>query len=416
MGTPAELEQVRLLENLAPPARPITNEESKTQKIDYAAVVANPAKLKGVRLGDPNVKARVSTHNGIPTVIFKASDYYGVMAEECMYTIIGKFLRTRPNIERIRLTFAEKVSLKGEAKIGVYDFRTVFIDVTNEEDCKTVWFRRSIEIDGMVMWLQKWSPDFKPEEDSPIVPVWVLLSGLPFHCHTWYYVKKILAPVGVPLSMDLATDYRTRPGMAKVRVEIDLTKHLVNSAKEDINAQPYNSKEEHSANHSATKEHIADQSQEIVESSSTDIDKGRHTVAERRTTSSKNKEYESEQDEMNERRYEYVQDSQKTEKKEHNRHQYPSSSIDTEIRNQPPIKLVLELFEDDQDKDVTHRDQNNQVCGIEQQQTNSTSSNINEDKKRGSHEESQEIARVEENLCPEDGKGKNKQRRTGKKS
>lgn len=85
-------------------------------------------------MGDPSVKARVSTHNGIPAVIFKASDYYGVMAKECKYTIIGKFLRTRPNIERIRSIFAEKVSIKGEAKIGVYDFRTVFIDVTNEED------------------------------------------------------------------------------------------------------------------------------------------------------------------------------------------------------------------------------------------------------------------------------------------
>lgn len=28
--------------------------------------------------------------------------------------------------------------------------------------------------------------------------------------------------------MDIATDYRTRPGMAKVRVEIDLTKPLIN--------------------------------------------------------------------------------------------------------------------------------------------------------------------------------------------
>ncbi|XP_075075277.1 uncharacterized protein LOC142162671 [Nicotiana tabacum] len=151
------------------------------------------------------------------------------MTEECKYTIIGKFLRTRPNIERIRSIFAKKVSIKGEAKIGVYDFRTVFIDVTNEKDCKTVWFRRSIEIDGMVMWLQKWSPNFKPEEDSPIVPIWFLLLGLPFHCHTWNYVKKILGPLGVPLSMDIATNYRTRPGMAKVRVKVDLTKPLVNS-------------------------------------------------------------------------------------------------------------------------------------------------------------------------------------------
>lgn len=44
-----------------------------------------------------------------------------------------------------------------------------------------------------------------------------------------------------------------------------------------INAQTYNSKEEHSVNQSATKEHIGDQSQEIVESSNTNIDKGRQS-------------------------------------------------------------------------------------------------------------------------------------------
>lgn len=102
MGTPADLGQVRPVENLAPPASPTTNKESNPQKIDYATAVATHAKLKGVRLGDPNVKAMISTHSRISAVIFKASDYYGVMAEESKYTIIDMFLRTRPNIERIR--------------------------------------------------------------------------------------------------------------------------------------------------------------------------------------------------------------------------------------------------------------------------------------------------------------------------
>ncbi|KAG5595699.1 hypothetical protein H5410_036931 [Solanum commersonii] len=55
-----------------------------------------------------------STHNGMPTVIFKSSDYYGVMPE-------------KPNIERIRSIFAEKISLKGDVKIGAYDFCTVLL-------------------------------------------------------------------------------------------------------------------------------------------------------------------------------------------------------------------------------------------------------------------------------------------------
>lgn len=79
------------------------------------------------------------------------------------------------------------------------------------------------------MWLEKWTPNFKSKEDSPIVLVQILLPELPLHCHTWHYVKQIVSPTGNPLSMDLATDHRTRPSMAKVRVEVDLTKPKLNS-------------------------------------------------------------------------------------------------------------------------------------------------------------------------------------------
>ncbi|XP_060211766.1 uncharacterized protein LOC132639331 [Lycium barbarum] len=98
-----------------------------------------------------------------------------------------------------------------------------------EEDFKAVWYKRSIEIDEQVMWLEKWTPEFKPDEDSPIVLVWVLLPGLPFHLHTWNYVKQVVAPIGTPLTMDAATENRTRPSMAKVRVEVNLTKTKLNS-------------------------------------------------------------------------------------------------------------------------------------------------------------------------------------------
>lgn len=100
----------------------------------------------------------------------------------------------------------------------------MFIDVYNEEDFKVVYFKHVIEIEGQPMWLSRWTPDFTPEEDSPITLVWVLLPKLLFHLHTWHYVKQILSPIGTPLGMDVATKGMTRPSMAKVRVEIDLTK------------------------------------------------------------------------------------------------------------------------------------------------------------------------------------------------
>ncbi|XP_060190406.1 uncharacterized protein LOC132619559 [Lycium barbarum] len=103
------------------------------------------------------------------------------------------------------------------------------LDFNNEEDFKNTWYKRSIEIEGQVMWLEKWTPDFRPDVDSPIVPTWVLLPSLPIHCHSWHYVKQLVGTIGTPLSMDLATENRTRPSMAKVRVEIDLTKPKIDS-------------------------------------------------------------------------------------------------------------------------------------------------------------------------------------------
>lgn len=44
------------------------------------------------------VIARPTTHNGMPTVIFKTEDYYGVMIEECKWTLADKFTYGRPKI------------------------------------------------------------------------------------------------------------------------------------------------------------------------------------------------------------------------------------------------------------------------------------------------------------------------------
>ena len=62
------------------------------------------------------------TDNGIVDIIFKSSDYYGVIAKECLYKMIGKFFWKKPIIYYIHSLFAEKIYLKGDVKIGAYDF------------------------------------------------------------------------------------------------------------------------------------------------------------------------------------------------------------------------------------------------------------------------------------------------------
>ncbi|KAH0687341.1 hypothetical protein KY285_017901 [Solanum tuberosum] len=143
--------------------------------------------------------SRRTTHNGMPAVIFKASDYYGVMAAS------------------------------GLSKLVCMTISIFFLPSPNDEDFNLVLYKRAIELEGFQIWLQKWTPHFKSEEDIPIVPVWVLLPGLPFHIHNWNYVKHIIREVGKPIELDIATKTMTRPSMAKARVEIDLLRPLVHN-------------------------------------------------------------------------------------------------------------------------------------------------------------------------------------------
>ncbi|KAG5571675.1 hypothetical protein H5410_061441 [Solanum commersonii] len=61
---------------------------------------------------------------------------------------LSRFLKTWSQIETIQAALKESIPIKGTIKIGVYDNRNVFIDIYNEEDFKTVYFKHVTEIDG----------------------------------------------------------------------------------------------------------------------------------------------------------------------------------------------------------------------------------------------------------------------------
>uniref|UniRef100_A0A3Q7FIU2 Uncharacterized protein n=1 Tax=Solanum lycopersicum TaxID=4081 RepID=A0A3Q7FIU2_SOLLC len=90
------------------------------------------------------------------------------------------------------------------------------LDFANDDDIITIWFKRSVEINGQQMWHQKWSRDFKPEEDLPIASVWALLPKLQMHL-----TQLITSVVGTPLEMDKTTRGNTSPIMAKRSLHSD---------------------------------------------------------------------------------------------------------------------------------------------------------------------------------------------------
>ncbi|KAG5631415.1 hypothetical protein H5410_003132, partial [Solanum commersonii] len=263
--------------------------EANQGKPTYASTVTTENQSSNApRRTRESVIARITTYNGILPVIIKAKDYYGIMAEECRLTIIGRFLKVNPQIDQIMSFFKELIPIKGPIIIGMYDNHYVFLDFTNEDDFNLLWFKRVLETEG----LQKWTLDFKPNRTSLLHPCGLIYQRVnytlrymepPDKAPSTRSTSQLTLQLGATISgkanqgkptyativttanqsanalrhpresviaritthngisavifkakdyydimeeeyMDIATNGRTRPNIAKIRVEIDLLK------------------------------------------------------------------------------------------------------------------------------------------------------------------------------------------------
>ncbi|KAH0642247.1 hypothetical protein KY290_033845 [Solanum tuberosum] len=79
-------------------------------------------------------------------------------------------------------------------------------------------------IEGQLMRIQTWTPTFRLEQETPIVSVWVALPELSWHCYKKEFVSILLKPIGKVLYLDSPTTQKTRGSVARVNVQIYLTK------------------------------------------------------------------------------------------------------------------------------------------------------------------------------------------------
>ncbi|OIT24755.1 hypothetical protein A4A49_28383 [Nicotiana attenuata] len=168
-----------------------------------------------------------SLFEGKPVVTFTKEEN-DLLAQTCKWTVIGKLTRIRPSIELIRSDFAKSIPGKGNIKIGAYDMHHIFIDFDNKEDHSKVIARNYMTFGkDNTMVIQKWFSFIQTGCRLVIHSVWITLPNLQWHYYEWGALCRILGPVGIPLIMDKATMSKIRPTTAKVRVEINLAKPIV---------------------------------------------------------------------------------------------------------------------------------------------------------------------------------------------
>ncbi|KAH0712245.1 hypothetical protein KY289_008204 [Solanum tuberosum] len=211
-----------------PNSPPQNKKDQNSEPAPYTVVQTMAARLRHNHAQHENpielVPPKITSKQGLPAIIYDMDDFMTKLAVDCKYTLIGKFSSTMPKMELIRKSFTLQTQLTGGVNIAHYNARHVFIDLENELDYNTVWTQQRMTIEGKLMRIQTWTPTFTPEEETPIVPIWILLPGLPWHCFKKEFITPLLSPIGKVLYLDTASIKRTRASMAKVKVQVDLTK------------------------------------------------------------------------------------------------------------------------------------------------------------------------------------------------
>lgn len=95
-------------------------------------------------------------------------------------------------------------------------------------DYSHVFVRRAYYVFNCQMKLLKWYPKFDIKEDSPVVPIWISFPDLHPHFINHRILFALASMYGRPLQVDQATAAGTRPSVARVLVEIDITKQYPN--------------------------------------------------------------------------------------------------------------------------------------------------------------------------------------------
>ncbi|KAI0511113.1 hypothetical protein KFK09_011736 [Dendrobium nobile] len=163
-----------------------------------------------------------SSFKGCPALLFEDT-VVQQLATPFSFTLVGKFMLHRPNLDVIR-KFFHVLKLSGSFNVNLLDSKHIAVQLSNDLDYSHIFSCRSYYIQGCQMRLLKWSPDFDVWEEPPIAPVWIAFPNLRLYFFNSHILFGLASVFGRPLQTDQATASLSRPSVARVLVELDVTK------------------------------------------------------------------------------------------------------------------------------------------------------------------------------------------------
>ncbi|KAG8380338.1 hypothetical protein BUALT_Bualt06G0005200 [Buddleja alternifolia] len=157
---------------------------------ELAARSAKKAFTHGI---DSKVIRTSALFNGRKTIFLSKEDDE-IMVAPFQYALVGKFSHGYPTMQRLRMKF-EELGLSNRFKIGVLDHK-------------------------------HWTSEFNPNEESPILPIWIKVFSLRPHWFHRQFLYHIASLIGKPLKLDEATTDIANPMVARMCVEINVLEKL----------------------------------------------------------------------------------------------------------------------------------------------------------------------------------------------
>ncbi|MQL85142.1 hypothetical protein Taro_017667 [Colocasia esculenta] len=171
------------------------------------------------------VHAPATTDAGEPAVFFSPKEVK-LSCKPLDLAIIEKTPQGRPPFQDIRTHLTQRFQLQEDFLISAYDGRHIIITFRNEKDYYKVLLKESMFVHGRIFRFSKWTMEFSPNKDSPVVPVWLHMPGLPANFFSEPMIRSIAGSIGPVLQIDQNTSRMIRADAAVVCVQLDVSKKL----------------------------------------------------------------------------------------------------------------------------------------------------------------------------------------------
>ncbi|KAL0926198.1 hypothetical protein M5K25_002408 [Dendrobium thyrsiflorum] len=167
---------------------------------------------------------RQCSFRGLPFLWISENEILA-LATPFQYALVSFFPLCRLSVDAIRKFFFN-LKLHADFSVTVLDQSHILIKLSNDLDYSRIFCHRSYLVNNYFMKITKWSPSLDISIESPMIPILVSFPNLRPHLFSPRILHSLGSMFGRPLKVDSATSVGSRPSLARVLVELDITKNF----------------------------------------------------------------------------------------------------------------------------------------------------------------------------------------------